>query len=465
MKDRLFIAIMTAIMLSVMIFAPVTYFLVSVEILAYHDAGNIIEPDKVYVSDSLLSASLNSVEQVKASITDVYTNYLPFYKQIVSNVNTAKINFNKPIYSWYTSLMVRDTAVIDKVNSETINLSEIQETEIETAIETTLHEEPDISEIIKHSANFLKSGLYSIDVEFADGTETGLLTLVNTASESQNRVNIKAQAAEVNRITAADSMVNVYLYVCSRLQDGELFPEYVPGTVSLKPLMNEYFDLLDDRVKYDYLKVNTLEDSISKLYLSDHHWNAYGMYEGYCDIINMISADSPSIGKPRAQGEKYDIPDAVFSGSNARTHGYYNYFDVFYFYDYNLPEHKIITTNPYNGFDVNMEKYLAGKFDKDLNTDHYVLFYPYTEYVKYPESKTGRRLLVLGDSYSRGISELLCSNFDETYIFDFRRIDEIGDYNKFIADKGITDVLFMQYSLRGVFNYYNDNTLTAILTR
>ncbi len=465
MKDRLFIAIMTAIMLSVMIFAPVTYFLVSVEILAYHDVGNIIEPERIYSPDNLLNVPLNSVEHIKASITDVYTNYLPFYKQIVSNVNTAKINFNKPIYSWYTSLMVTDTAVIDKVTSETINLSEIPETEIETAIETTLHEEPVISEIIKYSANFLKSGLYSIDVEYADGTKTGLLTLVNIASESKNRTNLKAQAAEVNRITAADTDVNVYLYVCSRLQDGELFPEYVPGTVSLKPLVNEYFDLLDDRIKYDYLKVNTLEDSISKIYLSDHHWNAYGMYEGYCDIIHMVSADSPSIGKPKEQGEKHEIPDVVYWGSNARTYGYYNYFDIFYFYDYNLPEHKIITTNPYNGFDFNMKKYLAGNFDKDINSDHYVLFYPYTEYVKYPENNTGRRLLVLGDSYSRGISELLSSNFDETYIFDFRRMDEIGDYNKFISDKGITDVLFMQYSLRGVFNYYNDNTLTTIRTR
>jgi hypothetical protein len=72
--------------------------------------------------------------------------------------------------------------------------------------------------------------------------------------------------------------------------------------------------------------------------------------------------------------------------------------------------------------------------------------------------------LLLGDSYSRGISELLSSNFDEAHIFDFRRIHEIGDYNRFVERHGITDVLFMQYSLRGVFDGQDDNTLGLIRT-
>ena len=82
--------------------------------------------------------------------------------------------------------------------------------------------------------------------------------------------------------------------------------------------------------------------------------------------------------------------------------------------------------------------------------------------MKYKNS-TGRNVLVLTDSYSRGISELLGSNFDETHIFDYRRIHEIGNLRQFIARHKITDVLFMQYSLKGgIFDNQNDNTLHLI---
>ena len=44
-----------------------------------------------------------------------------------------------------------------------------------------------------------------------------------------------------------------------------------------------------------------------------------------------------------------------------------------------------------------------------------------------------------------------------------RRISQIGDYRAYVEKHGVTDVLFMQYSLRGVFDNQNDNTLETLL--
>ena len=49
----------------------------------------------------------------------------------------------------------------------------------------------------------------------------------------------------------------------------------------------------------------------------------------------------------------------------------------FLFYDYDLPEHVLRASYPYN-YDEKKRQYLEGRFEKKLSTDHYVNFYPYT---------------------------------------------------------------------------------------
>lgn len=490
MKDKTFIFIICGFMFLLMIAAPFIFILSKAEVIRTENLGNVITAEKVYDSDSLFGTQLNAIENAKATITDIYINYLPGYSIIVSEIGTLKVNINKPVYSMYSEITAKAAsnvasslpADIDTVSDgdadteSTVESSDAGSESLDSLVTTEPAEQtaaaapalegvPVVPKIAKYSSSFLKNGVYAIDVEYEDGTKTGLLTLTNTDSPDRIRARVQSQVKEINRLAAANTDVNFYVYVCSRLQDGENFSQYVPGVQSLKPYVDEFFDSLDSRIKYDKLKVNTLEDSIQKLFLTDHHWNAYGAYEAYCEIVNMVSADSPSIGSPRPLGKLHTIDGAVFYGSNARTYGYYGYTDTFFFYDYELPEHEIETTQRYRGFQSNMSRYLSGDYSKSRDTDHYVDFYPYTAYTKYPENNTGRKLLMLADSYSRGISELIGSAFDEAYIFDFRRINEIGDYNTFIEKYGITDVLIMQYSLRGVFDDQRDNTLDTIRTK
>lgn len=489
MKDKLFLFIFAGFVFLIMIASPLNYFLVSTGVLKYENLGNVIKPEKTYDEDKFLSARLNAIESGKARLTDIYTNYIPAYNTFVIGAGAVKSDINQPLYVLYGDIAAevfkREAATVSlpsdsvsaNMDASADSAAELSDGGIEPtgdpadagspaeSVSAPVDGAPVVPKIASYSSKFISSGVYGIDVEYEDGTKTGLITLAITKSDSQLRAGVRSQVKEVNRIAAATPAdVNVYFYVCSRFQDSGLFEEYVPGAKSLKPFVDEFADALDSRVKYDRFKVDTLEDSIQKLFLTDHHWNAYGAYEAYRDIINMISADSPSIGEPRPLGELNLIEEAEFYGSNARIYNHFKYTDTFFFYDYNLPEHDIKTTQDYAGFAANMKRYLDGKYDKGRSADHYVNFYPYTSYTKYPENNTGRVLLLLTDSYNRGVSELLGSNFDEAYVFDFRFMNNIGNYNAFLKSKGITDVLFMQYSMRGVFNAENDNMLQSIKT-
>lgn len=462
MRNKVFVAIACGFLLLIMLCAPTIRLLEELGVVSTDKMGNIIEPQKIYGDDMPLAGFLNGVEEMKAAIEDTYINYLPFYAHIVTSVKNAKININKPINELLSTLGQKAMPVAANVTDKL----ETTETtvELETSVETDIAEEK--PHIVKHSYKYLTNSggtnFYVIDAEYSDGRKVSLITLTLSTPEQLIDKRVELSANLVNNITAVckELGVKVYFYSCSRLQDGEYFEEYIPVEKSLKPKVDKFFSLLDPYIRSGRLKVDTLEESIEKLFLTDHHWNAYGMYEAYCDIVNMMREDTPTISEPRPLGELYVIEDAEFYGTNARTSGYYECSDIFFFYDYNLPDHVLRASYPYN-FGEKKRQYLEGRFEKKLSTDHYVNFYPYTEYLKYNNS-TGRNVLVLADSYSRGISELLGSSFDETYIYDYRRIHEIGNLRQYIAKHNITDVLFMQYSLRGIFDNQNDNTLATI---
>lgn len=464
MKSKTFIIILAVLVLSLSIAAPALKCLEKLGLIELPKMGNIIEPEKTYGDGT--GGVLNVIEFAKTDITDTYINYLPWYAQIVTAIQTAEVNFNQPFNNFLSSFLTQSTAVTlkndvtpEKETETDVGAADATEAETEPA-------EPDEPYIVDYSSRFLKSSsegvnYYAIDVEYSDGSETGLITTAFNTSPKIYTQRMKKSAELINAIAAANTDVNVYVYVCSRLQECEDFESIIPGEPSLSPLITEFFDLLDDRIMYDRLKVDSLEDSITYLFKTDHHWNAFGMYTAYCDIVSMMyGEDAEDIIRPL--GERYDIEDADFYGTFARTSGYYGYHDDFFFYDYDLPPHTLKADSPYS-FNEVKAKYLAGEFSKDISADHYVNFYPYARYLRYPTNNTGRVVLVLGDSYSRGISELLGSAFDEAYIFDYRRIQEIKNYNDFIEKNGITDVLFMQYSLRGVFDNQNDNTLDTII--
>ncbi len=479
MKPKTFVTVVSVFVLILTVCCPALKLAETFGWIEVPKMGNVIEPEREW-DNALLDVS----ERFKAGAGDVYINYLPGYAHVVTALQTAEAGLNRPFNALLSSgLKTGSGKNADTLSADVPAGGAAPESEPEPVPETVPSEpgegpgpesppqneaeEPAAESephVVSFEANFLKASgdglnLYTVDAVMSDGSEVGLITSAFSTPEKIYTKRMEKMASQVNAIAALDPDVTPWVYVCSRLQDAACFSEIIPGEPSTGPLVERFFELLDDGIAHDRLKIDSLDDSIKKLFLTDHHWNAYGMYEAYCDIVTMMFGEDAQL---RPLGTRYDVEGAEYYGTFARTSGYRAYRDSFFFYDYGLPEHVLVADRPCV-FEERKETYLAGKFSKDISADHYVSFYPYAQYLRYPENRTGRVLLLLGDSYSRGISELLSSAFDEAYIFDYRRIREIGDYRKFVKDHGITDVLFMQYSLRGVFDNQADNTLDTLI--
>ena len=476
MKPKTFIIAVSAVVLFLALFCPLQWMAEALGWVSLPEMGNIIEPERAYGHPVL-----DAAEGIKAEIAGIYINDLPGYAAAVTGIQTAVMDFNRPFNNWLASSMRPGSAPVSAppdnagtpadhpVGTDTLDAEKTPETDLpEEMPEAEDPPEPEPAEpyVLSSEATFLKSSgeginLYSVTAQMSDGETVELLTSAFNTPEKIYTKRMRQTAETINEIAALEPDVRAWVYVCSRLQDAACFSDIVPGEPSTAPLVEEFFSLLDEGIVYGRLKIDSLDDSIRKLFLTDHHWNARGMYEAYCDIVTMMFGEAAEL---RPLGDRHDVEGASYFGTFARTSGYYGCHDDFFFYDYHLPKHRLVADNPYD-FEKVRDKYLAGNFSRDRGADHYVSFYPYAQYLKYPENHTGRVLLLLGDSYSRGISELLSSAFDEAYIFDYRRISQIGDYRDYVEKHGITDVLFMQYSLRGVFDNQNDNTLDTLLPK
>ena len=75
-----------------------------------------------------------------------------------------------------------------------------------------------------------------------------------------------------------------------------------------------------------------------------------------------------------------------------------------------------------------------------------------------PQNNTGRNLLIIGDSYSLPLLEVVASHFDKTYIRyvdDNKNLTDV-QYEDLIDQYGITDVLYLEMSDRIIYDYYSD---------
>ena len=177
----------------------------------------------------------------------------------------------------------------------------------------------------------------------------------------------------------------------------------------------------------------------------------------------MIAKDSPEIGEPRKLNGIIKFEGAELRGSHVWGHGYTEIYDDFRDWDVDLPEHTMFSNiNGKGRTSSQRDKYEAGKFSKDTFADHYATYYPRPANVEYPGNTTGRNLLVFADSYSWSTGELIASNFDHTYmtLWTHGRFD----YNKFIEENNITDVMIMQVADRLLYNIQNDTQLDKVIT-
>ena len=132
--------------------------------------------------------------------------------------------------------------------------------------------------------------------------------------------------------------------------------------------------------------------------------------------------------------------------------------DFISFYDFDLPVHTQAGGTP---IAKSMRQFRRGEIESGYNL--YSVLFNHGGSYKYINNKTGRNLLIMGDSFMQCIAETVASHFDNTYTWHVVSGGEIN-YEQYIKDKNITDVLVVCFDMRLIYDYNNDIHLERIKT-
>lgn len=430
-----------------MVGAPLLYTADRAGIITVKDMGNTPEQATVY-SGTPFDGPLNALSAIKASITNLYTNFMPGYYEIVYTYSKLESSVNAPFMRLYS----RARAELYK--------SLLQPEEIPAVLhvdETDEPPPPDPHKVVSVSSTLLyTSGIhryYRVDIAFEDGKEVSFLDTAVILSDKEKEARVKVQAKRLRRIAESNEDVNFYFMLLTRMQDTDYFEDIIPGEESTKEYADLFLSLLGDNITKLKWDIGTVRDRTERVYLTDHHWTVYGSYIGFLQLCAAICPDHT----PVKLGEAVDFPDTRFYGSYARMCQTMDLWDEFRVYDFGLGP---FVCTPHWDFEGRVAYLQQQKFaSPDINV--YAEFFPKVNIVEYPENRTGRNLLVIGDSYTQGFVQLLGSAFDKTTVFYYDDYPGMH-YNSVIKQLGITDVLFLQFSDRILFDMYGDDKLSFI---
>ena len=239
----------------------------------------------------------------------------------------------------------------------------------------------------------------------------------------------------IKKYNKMNSLNDVYYYIIN---------SYASYDFEKNQDVGNYETIVRNNLKGNYtissLNMRSYEDHKKYYYKTDHHWNYIGSYQGFLDIANMFGIHTPS--KPIGTFTN----DEYFFGSHARAIRNYSFKENFTIYLFDVPSHDTTIngkTKPYNHIeDFTNHNY---KYDKNMNFYGYVYGGDYGEVVFDFHHEDKPNLLILSNSYSNAINELIAQYFNKTYVVDLRHYnDSIGtsfEYSKYIKNNNIDKTL------------------------
>lgn len=205
------------------------------------------------------------------------------------------------------------------------------------------------------------------------------------------------------------------------------------GEVSQRENTTKIYDTLSDKVTavdiYDALNLHNDEN----IYLNtDTHWaplGAFYAYEKFCEVAGVTPATLDSFTKTSSE----------FTGYLAYATGedvLYNNPDTLDLYD---PKYNYTCEISYDGQYFETADSM-NTHDESLGYSMYLHGDMGCVRIKNTDLSTGRKLLVVKDSYGNAMGPFLGASFDEVHVVDFRYFE--GNLPSYCTENGITDVLF-----------------------
>ena len=305
---------------------------------------------------------------------------------------------------------------------------------------------------------------YALTATYPDGKSITSFARVVKLDRDELYNNMLKTADFVNAMVEKDKDINWYFYFPTNIEATPLADSFFPEE-STRYIYEEFLTRLDESVKTDTLEVNSFTDYFNKYYITDHHWNHEGFNEAYLDIVRMLNKNYSDI-LPFEFKEKYVFEGVEFHGSLSRLNANYSFIDPFGLYYYEMPYHtvEIDSSIKYGAkvpLNTKIEEYIGSKYNKAKGYYHYTEFFRVCKEVNVPSNETGRNILIIGDSYSLPLLELVSCHFDNAYIrYEDRGYSNYPDeliYEEFIKEKGITDVLVIEEPAKCIMQGYGES--------
>lgn len=435
MRDKLFIFIVTSLILVLFITAPVIAAFANAGMLdALHTKNYFVT--ETYVKDDTFGAPvINRVEDLKTAMKNIYINCLPYYSEIVTQLQVTKnavtLSADRVLRPLFTGQAAPDPS------EQPGNEDSIYDTYDYYAVYLTGTGRP---------------GYYRI-------APINTCELVETTDTEELADRVVTQAAIIRDYAAHYPNVNFYVYIGSTFQTYENFADITGGQVqsthSHLELYQSIVTMDADNVWCDWLPINSVADRMNLLFHSDHHWNAYGAYTGYQAIMNAVHEKTPEISGPRT----FDILPVEgirwigLVGGSANLY-YDEYADDFWVYDLSWMQNYYSEYGENNNYDIweNMQQWLAGNYPKNNITkfyDYYGDIFRDESNITFNDNHTGHNLLIFGDSFSKAVQLPLASHFDHTYVITTPR-DDIGQV---MREHEITDVIIILFAPRLMYGF------------
>ena len=232
-------------------------------------------------------------------------------------------------------------------------------------------------------------------------------------------------ASNIKKFNHVNSLTKTYYYF---VNDSSVFDfEKNEKVIDYESLLKAN---LSGKYHLSSLSFNNYDEYKQYFYKTDHHWDYRGSYKGYQDIINLLGLSSPL--KPTGTGTNHEY----FFGSHAQNTKYYDIKEEFSFYYFSIPNYNTIINGSPATYG-NRNDYINHNYEYDPTTNYYAYFYGIDEgeiiYDFHAPEKDN--LLMIVNSYSNAVNELIASHFNKTYVIDLRH------YKLVFGDFSITDYL------------------------
>ncbi|MBQ9044489.1 MAG: hypothetical protein IJ112_00920 [Oscillospiraceae bacterium] len=247
---------------------------------------------------------------------------------------------------------------------------------------------------------------------------------------------ISRRAANLNGIISEHPELTFYVFYIEK--DTDMDFETGARTGFSTELLSQLW--LPDTQKAIF-PVRSFEDFRQNFYRTDHHWNRFGSYAGYLQLLQLLGKSDPL----RPTGTKHMEDD--FCGAKAMSSGagdyYHEPFDV---YTFAFPSATVVV-NGVGPADYGRQMIPWDK--EEFGTVSYGGFYGFDfgEVAFHTENAGAGNLLVIGDSFDNAILKLLAGHFENLYAVDLRAYEEDTGapflFSEYVAAHEIDSVLFI----------------------